>query len=339
MKTALIGFAGAGKSELFAALAGVGASQAGRAMVKVPEPRLAPLVELYKPPKITFTEIELLDLPGAAGAKGGGLGDRVLNEVRPYDCLLAVLDGFSGGAVAAEQLQAMETDFIIADMAVVEKRLERIAQEKKKAKHLHDPEEETVLLQAKDHLDLERPLRENEDLLAQPKLRGFRFLSAKPVLWAWNVTEDTLAGFSVPEGVDGKGMMHIAVSARLERELSELQDQEERQAFMLDLGMERSALDLVVGGVYNLLGLITFLTAGEKEVRAWPLRAGQPAQEAAGVIHSDIQRGFIRAEVLGWDDFLACKNFKTAKERGLLRLEGKEYIVKDGDIVEFRFNV
>ena len=337
MKTALIGFAGAGKSELFAALAGAAAVPSGRAMVKVPEPRLRPLTELYKPPKITFTEIELLDLPGAAGAKGGGLGDRVLNEVRPYDCLLALLDGFSGAAEPLDQLQAMEADFLIADLAVVEKRLERIAQDKKKTKLLHDPEEEAALLQAKEHLDRERPLRENEALLAQPKLRGFRFLSAKPVLWAWNVGEDRLADVTVPEA--GPGMVHIAVSARLERELAELQDDEERQAFMQDLGMNRSALDLVVGGVYNLLGLITFLTAGEKEVRAWPLRAGQPAQEAAGVIHSDIQRGFIRAEVLGWEDFLACKTFKTAKERGLLRLEGKEYVVRDGDIIEFRFNV
>jgi ribosome-binding ATPase len=337
MKTALIGFAGAGKSELFAALAGAAAVPSGRAMVKVPEPRLTPLAELYKPPKITFTEIELLDLPGAAGAKGGGLGDRVLNEVRPYDCLLALLDGFSGAAEPLDQLQAMEADFLIADLAVVEKRLERIAQDKKKTKLLHDPEEEAALLLAKEHLDRERPLRENEALLALPKLRGFRFLSAKPVLWAWNVGEDMLADVKVPEA--GPGMVHIAVSARLERELAELQDDEERNAFMQDLGMNRSALDLVVGGVYNLLGLITFLTAGEKEVRAWPLRAGQPAQEAAGVIHSDIQRGFIRAEVLGWEDFLACKTFKTAKERGLLRLEGKEYVVRDGDIIEFRFNV
>ncbi|WP_045223076.1 DUF933 domain-containing protein [Desulfonatronum thioautotrophicum] len=336
MKTALIGFAGAGKSELFAALAGT-AAPSGRAMVKVPEPRLTPLAELYNPPKITFTEIELLDLPGAAGAKGGGLGDRVLNEVRPYDCLLAVLDGFSGAAEPLDQLQAMEADFLIADLAVVEKRLERIAQDKKKTKLLHDPEEETALLQAKEHLDQERPLRESEALLAQPKLRGFRFLSAKPVLWAWNVGEDKLADVTAPDA--GPGVVHIAVSARLERELAELQDDEERRAFMLDLGMERSALDQVVGGIYNLLGLITFLTAGEKEVRAWPLRAGQPAQEAAGVIHSDIQRGFIRAEVLGWEDFLACKTFKTAKERGLLRLEGKEYVVRDGDIIEFRFNV
>ncbi|HDQ40203.1 MAG TPA: redox-regulated ATPase YchF [Desulfonatronum sp.] len=337
MKTALIGFAGAGKSELFAALAGPAALHAGRAMVKVPEPRLQPLADLYHPPKITFTEIEFLDLPGAAGAKGGGLGDRVLNEVRPYDCLLAVLDGFSGAADPREQLQALEADFIIADLAVVEKRLERIAQDRKKAKHLHDVEEENALLQAREHLDKERPLRESPELSSQPKLKGFRFLSAKPVLWAWNVGEDALGGFIMPEA--GEGVVHLAVSARLERELSEIQDLEERQAFMSDLGVEHSALDRVVGGVYALLGLITFLTAGDKEVRAWPLRRGLPAVEAAGVIHSDIQRGFIRAEVLGWEDFLACRTFKTAKERGLLRLEGKDYIVKDGDIIEFRFNV
>lgn len=336
MKTALIGFAGAGKSELFTALAGPAASQAGRAMVKVPEPRLQPLVDLYHPPKITFTEIEFLDLPGAAGAKGG-LGDRVLNEVRPYDCLVALLDGFSGAVDPSEQLQAMEADFVIADLAVVEKRLERISQDKKKAKHLHDAEEENALVQAREHLDGERPLRENNELSAHPKLKGFRFLSAKPVLWVWNVGEDSLGGFAVPEAVCN--VLHLAVSARLERELLEIQDQKVRQAFMDDLGLRNSALDRVVGGVYRLLGLITFLTAGEKEVRAWPLRKGLPAVEAAGVIHSDIQRGFIRAEVLGWEDFLACKTFKTAKEKGLLRLEGKDYIVKDGDIIEFRFNV
>lgn len=342
MKTALVGFAGAGKSELFAALAGSSASQTGRAMVKVPEPRLKPLADLFQPSRITFTEIEFLDLPSAAGAKGGGLGDRVLGEVRPYDCLLAVLDGFSGAAepFTAEplkQLQTMEADFIIADLAVVEKRLERIAQDKKKAKHLHDAAEESALLLAKEHLDGERPLRENLALLAQPKLKGFRFLSAKPVLWAWNVGEDKLGGLTLPEA--GEGVLHLAVSARLERELSEIQDLEERQAFMSSLGIAHSVLNRVVGGVYALLGLITFLTVGEKEVRAWPLRRGLSALEAAGVIHSDIQRGFIRAEVLGWEDFLACKSFKAAKERGVLRLEGKDFVVKDGDIVEFRFNV
>jgi GTP-binding protein YchF len=336
MKTALVGFAGAGKSELFAALAGPAASQAGQAMVKVPEPRLEPLANLFKPPKITFTEIEFLDLPGAAGAKGG-LSDRVLNEVRPYDCLLAVLDGFSGTVDPLAQLQAMEADFIIADLVVVEKRLERIVQDKKKAKHLHDAEEENALLLAKEHLNGERPLRESLKLSGQPKLKGFRFLSAKPVLWAWNVEEDRLDGFILPKA--GVGVIHLAVSAKLERELSEIQDPEERRVFMNDLGVKHSVLDRVVGGVYALLGLITFLTAGEKEVRAWPLRSGLPAVEAAGVIHSDFQRGFIRAEVLGWEDFLACKSFKTAKERGLLRLEGKDYVVKDGDIIEFRFNV
>jgi GTP-binding protein YchF len=336
MKTALIGFAGAGKSELFAALAGQAASQVGRAMVKVPEPRLKPLADVFQPLKVTPTEIEFLDLPGAAGAKGG-LGDRVLGEVRPSDCLLAVLNGFASAVSPLAQLQAMEADFIIADLAVVEKRLERIAQDKKKAKHLHDAKEENFLLLAKEHLDSERPLRENLQLLEQPKFKGFCFLSAKPVLWAWNVQEDKLDSFVLPKA--SGGVIHLAVSARLERELSEIQDLEERQAFMSDLGVKHSALDLVVGGVYTLLGLITFLTARAKEVRAWPLRRGLTAVEAAGVVHSDLQRGFIRAEVLGWEDFLACKSFKAAKKLGLLRLEGKDYLVKDGDIIEFRFNV
>lgn len=337
MKTALIGFAGSGKSELFTALAGPSALHSGRAMVKVPEPRLGPLAELFQPRKVTCAEIEFLDLPGPAEARGGGLGDRVLNEVRPFDCLLAVLDAFSGAAEPGDQLQAMEADFIIADMAVVEKRLERIAQDKLKAKHLHDAEEENALLLVREHLDLERPLRENPAILTLPKLKGFCFLSAKPVLWVWNVGESSQGRLDLPES--GQGALHLAVSARLERELTELEDEEERRAFMAELGLEQSALDRVIAGVYALLGLITFMTGGDKEVRVWPLRQGASALEAAGVVHSDMQRGFIRAEVLGWEDFLACKTFKTARERGLLRLEGKEYKVKDGDIIEFRFNV
>ena len=134
-------------------------------------------------------------------------------------------------------------------------------------------------------------------------------------------------------------MGHVAFSARLERELSELEDQQELLEFMQELGIEGSVLDRVIGRTYDLLGLITFLTAGEKEVRSWPLKRGKNAWEAAGVIHSDIQKGFIRAEVLGWEDFLACKTFKKAREQGVLRLEGKEYIVRDGDIITFRFNV
>jgi len=337
MKTAITGFAGSGKSDLFAALAGPTAAAAGnRAMVKVPEPRLDPLIELFQPKKTTYSEIEYLDIPGG-GDKGSGLGDRVLNEVRPYDCLLAVLDGFSGFADPEEQRQAMETDFIVADMAVVEKRLERMALDKRKNKDLVDPKEEQALQQAQALLEQEKPLRESPELAESPVLRGFRFLSAKPVLYAWNLTEDALTGFELPE--DGVGQAHIAVAARLERELAELSDEEERAVFMEDLGLAESALDRVIKKTYSMLGLISFLTAGDKEVRAWAVRQGATAPEAAGVIHSDIQKGFIRAEVIAYQDFLDAGSMKKAKEKGQFRLEGKDYVIQDGDIVEFRFNV
>ena len=337
MKTAITGFAGSGKTDLFAALAGPSAAAAGnRAMVKVPEPRLEPLIRLFTPKKVTYSEIEYLDIPGGGG-KGSGLGDRVLNEVRPYDCLLAVLDGFSGLQDPQEQRLAMEADFIVSDMAVVEKRLERIALDKRKARDLVDPKEEQALLQAQAWLESEKPLRSDVALAQEQALRGFRFLSAKPVLYAWNLSESGLGSFAVPD--DAPGEAHIAVAARLERELADIADPAERAAFLADLGLAGSALDRVIERTYGLLGLISFLTAGDKEVRAWAVRQGAMAPEAAGVIHSDIQKGFIRAEVIGYEDFLKAGSMKKAKELGLFRLEGKEYVVRDGDIVEFRFNV
>lgn len=336
MKTAICGFAGSGKTDLFAALAPGAVDTGNRAMVKVPEPRLDPLVKLYAAKKTTYSEIEYLDIPGGGG-KGAGLGERVLNEVRPYDCLLVVLDAFSGLQDPEEQRQAIETDLLVSDMAVVEKRLERLASDKKKSKDLVDPKEESALQQTLELLEAETPLRENEELANLPELRGFKFLSAKPVLFAWNLDEGKIGDFTLPDAK--QGVAHVAVSAKLERELAELTDPEERAMFMEDLGVQESALDRVISKTYELLGLISFLTAGEKEVRAWPIREGMSAPEAAGVIHSDIQKGFIRAEVLAYDDFLTAGDMKNAKDQGLKRLEGKEYVVKDGDIIEFRFNV
>jgi len=333
MKSALFGFAGSGKTELFQALAGPGSEHNDRAMVKVPEPRLAPLVELFKPKKVTPTEIEILDLPGGSAR---GLGQRVLNAVRPYDCLLAVLDHFSGLGDPESQHQSIETDMIIADLAVTEKRLERIALDRKKAKNLVDPKEEELLQRVQALLEQEKPLRTNPELSSSPELRGFCFLSAKPILTIWNVTEDNLeAGVAA----EHPGEAHLAICAKLERELAEIEDPDERQAFLEDLGLQASALKLIISKTYELLDLITFLTAGEKEVRAWAIPKGSRAPDAAGTIHSDIQKGFIRAEVLSWKDFQAVKTFKTAKEKGVLRLEGKDYVVQDGDIITFRFNV
>ena len=336
MKTAIFGFAGTGKSDLFAALAGPVAAAAGdRAMVKVPEPRLDPLIELFKPKKVTYSEIEYRDVAGG-GSAGKGLGDKVLNEIRQYECLLCVLDAFSGVSDPADQLAAVETDFIVSDMAVAEKRLERIAMDKKKDKGLVNPKEEDLLHRTLKLFENETPLRNEPEVADAPELRGFGFLSAKPVLYAWNISEDELGDFTPPEA--GPGLSNIAVSARLERDLAEMEG-EEQQEFMNEMGVESSALDRVIKETYRLLGLINFLTAGDKEVRSWAIRDGSTAREAAGAIHTDIAKGFIRAEVLAYDDFLKAGSMKKAKELGLLRLEGKEYIVKDGDIIEFRFNV
>ncbi len=334
MKTVLFGFAGSGKTELFHALAGPGVIS-NRAMVKVPEPRLEPLVQLFQPRKKTFAEIEYLDLPGG-GDQGSGLSQKAQSDIRTGDCLLALLDGFSGFHSPEEQYRDIETEFLISDQSVAEKRLERLALDRKKGKHLVDPGEEEALERVKALLEKERPLRTDAELSDHPQLRGFQFLSAKPVLVVWNLDEDQPAP-SLPR--PGPGQSHVALSAKLERELAEIEDPEEKKALLRDFGLEASALETIISETYSLLGLITFLTAGEKEVRAWTLRKGASAFEAAGVIHSDIQRGFIRAEVLSWPDLERCKTFKAARDKGVLRLEGKDYTVQDGDIITFRFNI
>jgi len=337
MKTAIFGFSGSGKTDLFAALAGPSAAAAGnRAMVKVPEPRLDPLVRLFNPKKVALSEIEYLDIPGGGG-KGAGLGERVLNEVRPYDCLIGVLDAFSGMNDPKQQWKAIEADMMVSDLAVIEKRMEKLTADKNKNKALIDPKEEEGLKRALALLEEEKPLREDEEVASLPELRGFKFLSARPILYVWNCPEGEEGSVAMP--AETPGMAHIAVAAKLERELAEIDDPEEKAMFLNDLGITESALDKVIAKTYQLLGLISFLTAGEDECRSWPLRKGSKAPQAAGVIHTDFEKGFIRAEVIGYDDFLQYGDFKKVKDAGRARLEGKEYVVHDGDIIEFRFNV
>ncbi len=335
MKTAIFGFAGSGKSELFNALTGASANSGNRAMVKVPEPRLDPLTKLFKAKKVTYSEIEYLDIPGGGG-KGDGLGERILSEIRGYDCVIAVLDAFSGLNDPTDQYESIETDLLISDLAVIEKKLEKMVLEKKKNHPGYDPKVEAQLQKALALLEDGTPLRLNREIADAPQLKGFAFLSAKPILYVWNTDESNL-DYETPK--DGDGVAHIALAAKLERELAELDDPEEKAMFLTDLGITETALNRVISKTYKLLGLISFLTAGEKEVRSWPVRIGSKAPQAAGVIHTDFEKGFIRAEVIGWEDFLECHDFKTCKDRGLARLEGKQYVVKDGDIIEFRFNV
>ena len=337
MKTAIFGFSGSGKTDLFAALAGPAAATAGnRAMVKVPDARLDPLIALFNPKKVVYSEIEYLDIPGGGG-KGTGLGERVLNEIRPYDCFIAVLDAFSGMNDPKQQWQAIEADLMVSDMAVIEKRLEKLEADGKKNKALVDPKEQEALKRALALLEEEKPLRESAELSAMPELKGYKFLSMRPVLYAWNCPEGEEAEVDLP--ADTPGMSHIAVSAKLERELAEVEDPEEKAMFLADLGISESALDKVIAKTYELLGLISFLTAGEDECRAWPVRVGSTAPQTAGVIHTDFEKGFIRAEVIAYADFMEFGDFKKVKDAGKARLEGKEYIVQDGDIIEFRFNV
>ncbi|MDO9630602.1 MAG: DUF933 domain-containing protein, partial [Humidesulfovibrio sp.] len=295
-----------------------------------------PLIKLFTPKKVTLSEIEYLDVPGGGG-KGHGLGEKVLNDIRPYDCLLCVLDAFSGMADPKQQYGAVEADLLVSDLAVIEKRQERMASDKKKNKELVDLKEEECLAKARALLDAEKPLRVDPALCNEPCMRGYRFLSAKPILYTWNIAEKDMGTYALPD--DGLSQMHMAVSARLERELAAIEDPEDRAMFLTDLGLTESALSMVISRTYKLLGLMSFLTAGPPEVRSWPVRVGSTAPEAAGVIHTDFQKGFIRAEVIGYDDFLKAGDFKKAKELGLARLEGKDYYVQDGDIIEFRFNV
>lgn len=337
MQTGIFGFSSSGKTELFRALSREQATARERALVKVPEPRLKPLAELYNPAKVIPAEIEFLDLPGP-GETGQGLGQKILNAIRPCDCLLAVVDCFSGMRDPQQQVEDIAADLIISDLAVAEKRLERIALDKKKGKDLGQPGEEERLQEAQALLEQGRPLRAEPALARAKELRGFCFLSAKPILFVWNLPEDELQS-EKPAQLTDAAEGYVQVSARLERELAELESEGDRQEFLQDLGLQGSTLDRIISASYQLLGLITFLTAGPKEVRAWTIPRDTRALDAAGAIHTDIAKGFIRAEVLSWQDFLACGNFKQAKEKGLLRLEGKDYQVQDGDIITFRFNV
>jgi len=335
MKIAIIGPKSSGKSELFAALSGRDKkTYQNKAVVKVRDNRLITIGEVFKSKKITFPEIEYLDVPGG-GEKS--LGSKMLNSIRPYDCFLAILNGFSRDD-PKDQWDNIESDFIITDLAVVEKRLERIALDKKKSKDLVDEEEEKLLNEAKDLLEKNIPLREKKDVFSNPKLKGFEFLSLKPVVYVWNIDENSLNKFKLPD-VKKQNQAHIVACVKIERELLELDDEDLKKEFLKDLGINESVLDHIVSTTYKLMDLITFFTADEKEAKGWTIKKGTTALKAAGTVHSDMERGFIKAEVISWEDFKNFRDLKKAKEKGALRLEGKDYIVQDGDLIRFKFKV
>ena len=357
MKTGIVGLASVGKSTLFRLLTGAPSPTSGRPETRlgsasVPDPRVEALAELYKPKKKTLATVEYVDVPGVAKGEGSALVD--LPALRGIDALVHVVRAFDSDTVphpegsvdALRDAKMLELELILADLGAVEKRLERLEANIKKARRPEDVAEQAVLAKLKEDLEAERPLREvelgEED---RRRVRSYSFLSEKPLLLVVNFGEEgmrTAASFIEKAGLAAMaarpGVAVCAVSAPIEAEMAEL-PAEDARTFREDLGLSEPGLDRVIRSSYELLGYISFLTAGEDECRAWPIRRGTVAQRAAGAVHSDIERGFIRAEVVAFDDLMAARSIAACRERGTLRLEGKEYVVRDGDVINFRFNV
>ncbi len=352
MKVGIVGFAGSGKTTVFNTLTGLkaevggygGKEKANIGIIKVPDSRIEELARIYKPKKKVYAEMNFVDVAGPQGeaAKSGSqLDTKLVAEMREADALVHVVRGFENptieqGVDLLRDIKGFETELILADLIPLENRLARMKKEKT------NPQEKEVVEQCKAALDEEKPLRSLDFSPDQWQLlAGFRFLTQKPIMLLVNLAEDQI-GKALPAEVEkyasDNGYKLISMCGKAEMEISELPP-EEQGDFLRDLGIAEPARDKFIRASYELLDLISFLTAGEDECRAWTIRRNTTAHRAAGKIHSDIERGFIRAEVIAYHDFIAVGSEAKCRETGKLRLEGKEYVVQDGDIINFRFNV
>ena len=375
MRLGICGWSQSGKSIVFDCLtsASKGAGPAehaapGKARIgasHVPDERLDYLATIFKPKKITYALVEYIDLPGlVADAHAHDTNPKILGDVRQADALIAVVRAFENDSVASpfdtvdpvRDWNRLWDELIFADLEVADKRIKRLEVDVTKPTTTQKENELELGVLRRVKAALEEGHGASTAKMSdieEKAVRGFRFLTAKPILVIANLGEESLGKPSKYSDADlanratGRnsiaacpdfGRATMSMFAKLEAELSELPE-EERVAFMADLGLEKLVATEVVKKGYEILDLVSFLTAGDKEVRAWTISRGTPAVEAAGVIHSDIQRGFIRAEITAYEDFKALGSFKEARAKGKLRLEGKEYVMKDGDIVEFRFSV
>ena len=364
MKIGIVGLPLSGKTELFEALTGAkgspcaafpaGNGQERRAVVKVPDERLERLSSLFSPKKTTPAAIEYLDFDGLQVSEEGrqGFSNKFLGTARTADALLVVVRAFTNERVPhplksvdpVRDLEAVETEFILSDLAIIESRVERLAKQVRSQKNERDLRELTLLERCRAFLEEERPLREfafeREDEIL---VRGFRFLTQKRLIVVVNIDEGAISREAEVRGLfadwaSGAGTEVLCLSARIEREIQQLSGEEASQ-FLKDFGISHSARARLIATSYRLLGLISFFTVGEDEVKAWTVPAATRAVQAAGTIHSDIERGFIRAEVVSYDDFIVRKSLVKCKSEGAVRLEGKDYPVSDGDVVNFRFAV
>jgi len=346
MKLGIIGLPSAGKATMFEALThiqpGGGAAptlESRIATIRVPDSRVDYLSNLYQPAKTIHAQIEYL-LPRLTVYKQErSREESTWTDVRTCDALIHVLRNFHDfsqkGPTPEQDFHSLDQDMMFADLMVVEKRLERLGLDKKRGKK-SDGEEERLLAECRQLLEEEIPLRRNQELASAKLLRGFTFLSAKPVLVLFNNEDDN---DTLPEGLELLSQEEcLHARGRLENELFQMPP-EEAAEFLEEFHVNTSAMDRVIAASYRILGLISFFTVGQDEVRAWTIPAATAAIDAAEVIHSDIKKGFIRAEVLAYNDLIAAGSYKEARSRGTVRLEGKTYIVEDGDIIEFRFNV